>query len=579
MEPKQEYNLRPDDLFSALGSSRHGLPHDGAKNRLETHGPNKLKEAPKPSLIKRVWAQIKDPMVLILAGAGIISAAFSEWADFAIIFVVIILNATLGIIQESKAEAAIEALQKMSAAMSKVRRGGSVITIPSEELVKGDVVILEAGDSVPADLRLIECAVLKIEEAALTGESVPVEKRPDTLAAVDIPLGDRKNMAYMGTSVVYGRGEGVVCRTGMDTEMGKIADALAQTDSDRTPLQQKLDNLSKVLSIGVLAICVVIFALDVLRFGIGNIFDSFLIAVSLAVAAIPEGLVVVVTVLLSIGVKNMSERNAIIRRLTAVETLGSTNVICSDKTGTLTQNKMRVVEFYGEEMPLRKTMLLCNDAKLSSEGNIGDPTEIALKEFGTAFTPPFYGITPPEGADKQSESEIWIEPVRAGEAPFDSVRKMMSTLHFEKGKIVQYTKGAPDEILARCSGVMMDGKILKITQDLSDDILLENKRMADKALRVLAGAVKVYNSIPADLSPEEIETEMVFVGLAGMIDPIRPEVKSAIEECNSAGIRAVMITGDHKDTAMAIAKELGILADDSAAISGSDLAKIPDEEF
>jgi len=580
MESKQEYNIKIDDLLSQLGTSRHGLPHDGAKNRLESLGPNKLNEAPKPPLIKRIWDQIKDPMVLILAGAGIISAIFGEWADFAIIFVVIILNATLGIIQESKAEAAIEALQKMSAAMSKVRRGGNVIAVPSEELVKGDIVILEAGDSVPADMRLIECAVLKIEEAALTGESVPVEKHPDTLEGDDIPLGDRKNMAYMGTSVVYGRGEGVICRTGMDTEMGKIANALSQSDSDRTPLQQKLDSLSKVLSIGVLGICVIIFALDIFRFGMDNIFESFLTAVSLAVAAIPEGLVVVVTVLLSIGVKNMSERNAIIRRLTAVETLGCTNVICSDKTGTLTQNKMKVVEFYGEELPLRKTMLLCNDAKLSPDGNIGDPTEIALKEFGITFAPRFYGITPPESTEtSEASAEIWDEPARVGEAPFDSVRKMMSTLHFEKGKIVQYTKGAADEILSRCSGIMRDGKILKITPELTDEILTENKRMADKALRVLSGAVKVYDSIPSDLSPEEIETELVFVGLAGMIDPIRPEVKAAIGECNDAGIRAVMITGDHKDTAMAIAKELGILSDDRAAISGSDLSKIPDEEF
>jgi Ca2+-transporting ATPase len=433
--------------------------------------------------------------------------------------------------------------------------------VPSEELAAGDIVLLEAGDSVPADLRLIECAVLKIEEAALTGESVPVEKRVNALPVptdgTEVPLGDRKNMAYMGTSVVYGRGEGVVVRTGMDTEMGKIADALANTQEERTPLQQRLDQLSKVLSIGVLGICVVIFGVDLLRFGVGELLESFLTAISLAVAAIPEGLVVVVTVLLSIGVKRMSERNAIIRRLTAVETLGCTEVICSDKTGTLTQNKMTVVENFGDEMPLRKAMWLCNDAKLSEAGNIGDPTEIALKEFGKGTT----------------------DAERVGEAPFDSVRKMMSTLHSEKGAVTQYTKGAPDEILSRCKGIMRGGKIEKLTRELAVEVLTANKEMADKALRVLAAAVKVYDKLPDDLSPEALETEMVFVGLAGMIDPIRPEVKAAIGECNTAGIRAVMITGDHRDTAVAIAKELGILSGDELAITGTELSQISDEDF
>ncbi|MDR2360700.1 MAG: cation-translocating P-type ATPase [Oscillospiraceae bacterium] len=558
-------------VLSELGTSPDGLTEDNAAARLEENGTNTLTEEPRRSPVLRIWDQVKDPMVLILAAAGIISGTFGEFADMGIIFIVIILNVALGIAQENKAEASIEALKKMSAATSKVRRGGKVLVIPSAELVVGDIVLLEAGDSVPADIRLTECASLKIEEAALTGESVPVEKHSAAMSAPDggdVPLGDRRNMAYMGTAIVYGRGAGVVARTGMSTEMGKIADALSASDSERTPLQKRLDNLSKILSAAVLGICVIIFAINLLRFGTGEIFDSFLTAISLAVAAIPEGLVVVVTVLLSIGVKRMSERSAIIRRLTAVETLGCAEIICSDKTGTLTQNKMTVVEWYGDELPLKKAMWLCNDAKLSESGNIGDPTEIALREFGRQ---PLAREIPPEGEMFDYE--------RVAEAPFDSIRKMMSTLHAEKGRVVQYTKGAPDEILARCVAISRGGKIERLTDELRAEVLSENKRLADKALRVLGAAVRVYDEVPASTAPEELETQMVFAGLAGMIDPIRPEVKAAIEECNSAGIRAVMITGDHRDTAIAIAKELGMIEDESAALSGSDLSRIPDEEF
>jgi len=517
-----------------------------------------LKEAPKKPLILRIWEQIRDPMVLILAGAGIISGIFGEIADMVIIFVVIVLNATLGIIQESKAEAAIEALQKMSEAVSKVRRENRTVSIHSAELVPGDLVLLEAGDSVPADLRLIHCATLKVEEAALTGESVPVEKQPGALAShEEIPLGDRKNMAYMGTSVVYGRGEGIVCRTGMQTEMGKIANALSNAQEERTPLQQRLDQLSKVLSISVLAICIFIFCIDIFRFGVGRIFESFLTAISLAVAAIPEGLVVVVTVLLSIGVKHMSRRNAIIRRLTAVETLGSTEVICSDKTGTLTQNRMTVVEHWGDTERLKKIMWLCNDATINDAGGVGDPTEIALKVFG-------------KGAE---------DVARTAEAPFDSVRKMMSTLHLEGNTIYQFTKGAPDEILSRCVKIQHEAGAMPMADVFVSEVLSENKRMADKALRVLAGAYKVYDTLPPDCRPEAIEKDMIFVGLCGMIDPVRPEVKGAVEECAEAGIRAVMITGDHRDTAVAIAKDLGILSNPERAITGAELSKIPDEDF
>lgn len=554
------------EVLKEVDSTTQGLTQKSAEERLRANGKNKLKEGKTKPLITKIWEQIKDPMVLVLIAAAVISGAFGEIADMAIILVVVLLNAVLGIVQEGKAEKAIEALQNMSAPFSKVRRDGNILKVKSEDIVVGDIVILEAGDSVPADMRILESASLKIEEAALTGESVPSDKSADTLIATekDIPLGDRSNMAYMGTNVVYGRCEGVVTGTAMETEMGKIAGILSDTEIEKTPLQQKLAGLSKVLSIAVLGICVFIFFFNVLKNGGFNgphVFESFLTAISLAVAAIPEGLVVVVTVLLSIGVTKMSDKNAIIRRLTAVETLGCTEIICSDKTGTLTQNKMTVVEHYGDINHLVKAMYLCNDASGDTfETMVGDPTETALKAF----------------AIKQGYQ---TNVQREAEAPFNSDRKMMSTIHKIDGEIIQFTKGAPDEILARCNSIIINGKKVPLNDDYRKEILEKNSEMAGNALRVLSAACKTYSEVPADTTPEYIETDMSFIGLCGMIDPVRPEVKVAIEKCNQAGVRAIMITGDHKDTAVAIAKELGILKDVSQAITGTELSELSDKEF
>lgn len=565
------YLQKVQDVLNEKKVTKDGLAASEAARRLEEKGKNKLAEGKSKSMLRRIWEQIKDPMVLMLVVAGIVSGFLGEVADAVIIMIVVALNAVLGIFQESKAEKAIEALQEMSAPHSRVRRDGSVSVIASEDIVPGDIVLLEAGDSVPADIRLIETASLKIEEAALTGESVPVEKSITEIAGGggggEVPLGDRVNMAYMGTNVAYGRGEGVVIGTGMDTEMGKIADILSNTEEEKTPLQQKLAGLSKILSISVIGICVFIFIFGVLRSGgfAGNeVLESLLIAVSLAVAAIPEGLVVVVTILLSIGVTKMSAKNSIIRRLTAVETLGCTQVICSDKTGTLTQNKMTVVESIGDEKLLAAAMCLCTDVQADDKGRyVGDPTEIALVEY----------------ADKQGLKDIKKRSPRVAEAPFDSLRKMMSTVHGTDTKFRQYTKGAPDEVLKRCDRIYIDGEIKPLTAVLRDKVLLDNKSMADRALRVLAAACKEYDEIPGDVTPENLEKELVFIGLCGMIDPIRSEVKAAIEECRTAGIKAVMITGDHRDTAVAIAKDLGILGDESQAITGAELSEISDAEF
>jgi len=477
------------------------------------------------------------------------------------------------VVQESKAEAAIEALQTMTAATCKVIRDGKQISLRSDELVPGDIVVLEAGDAVPADGRIIECASLKIEEAALTGESVPVNKLIDALymqdSGTEVPLGDRKNMCYMGSTVVYGRGKAVITETGMDTEMGKIAGALAAAQDEQTPLQKKLDSLGKTLSFLVLGICVFIFLFNLLmegKFDLSSILETFMVAVSLAVAAIPEGLATVVTVVLSIGVTKMSKRNAVIRRLTAVETLGCTQVICSDKTGTLTQNKMTVVEHLGETQLLATAMALCSDANLNESNQAeGEPTECALVNF--AYT---VGL---HKADMEKATP------RVDEAPFDSGRKMMSTVHDLGGKFVQYTKGGPDVVLARCTTYWENGEAKPMTEEKRAEIMAANKAMADKALRVLAAAKRDWDGKPAENTPEFLEKDLCFVGLTGMIDPVRPEVKAAIEECRTAGIRPVMITGDHKDTAVAIAKELGIITDASEAITGAELDAISDQEI
>ena len=587
----KSYMMSTDEVLKSLDTNAQGLTSQQAKERLEKYGPNKLKEGEKPTLLQRFLAQLKDPMLIILMIAAVVSAATTVidfmqlpqprdlghltegLVEVGIIIIVVLLNAILGVIQESKAEAAIEALQTMTAATCKVIRDGKQIVLHSDELVPGDVVILEAGDAVPADGRIIENASLKIEEAALTGESVPVNKLIDALNLTagqeDVPLGDRKNMCYMGSTVVYGRGKAVITETGMDTEMGKIAGALAAAEDEQTPLQKKLDSLGKTLSFLVLGICVFIFLFNLVMkqdYSINGILSTFMVAVSLAVAAIPEGLATVVTVVLSIGVTKMSKRNAVIRRLTAVETLGCTRVICSDKTGTLTQNKMTVVDHYGPTELLATAMALCSDAALNEENQAeGEPTECALVNFA-------YSV----GLHK---ADLEKATPRVDEAPFDSGRKMMSTVHAVDGAFVQYTKGGPDVVLARCTTYLEDGEIKPMTQEKRAEIMAVNKSMADKALRVLAAAKRDWAQKPPDNTPEFLEQELCFVGLTGMIDPVRPEVKAAIEECRAAGIRPVMITGDHKDTAVAIAKELGIITDASEAITGAELDNISDEEI
>ena len=580
----KEYLKEKSAVLDEVKSSESGLSSADAEQRLEQNGKNKLAESKKESLLHRFFKQLAEPMTIILLVAAAISAGveiyngiqhgFEFPADVVIILAVVLINAVLGVFQESKAEKAIEALQEMSKAQSKVLRDGKMILVPSEDLVVGDVILLEAGDAVPADARILECASMKIEEAALTGESVPVDKKDGTLTAGesgDVPLGDRKNMVFMGSTVVYGRGKAVVVATGMDTEMGKIADALAQAEEGKTPLQIKLAGLSKILTYLVIGICVVIFGVQLIRDGIGfePILNSFMIAISLAVAAIPEGLATVVTIVLSIGVTNMSRRNAIIRKLTAVETLGCTQIICSDKTGTLTQNKMTVVDHYGDdEALLANAMSLCSDAEFDPEANtaVGEPTECALVNYAERL-----------GLSKNVKKN---EFQRIGEVPFDSGRKMMSTVHItEDGSLVQFTKGAPDELLKKCTKALVGGSVVDMTDDIKAQALAANKAMADKALRVLAAAKKDLSSEPTAYEPAAVECDLVFIGLVGMIDPVRPEVKAAIDECRSAGIRPIMITGDHKDTAVAIATELGIITDASQAIMGAELDDISDEDF
>lgn len=570
------------EVFGEIKSTENGLTSEQARRRSAETGKNKLAEGKKTPLILRFLLQFADPMIIILIAAAVISAITSVLqkefpSDVIIIMFVVIVNAILGVYQESKAEKAIEALQKMAAATTKVLRDGKVCEIPSEDLTVGDVVLLEAGDAVPADGRIFESASLKIEESALTGESVPVNKFIKAIGLEgqkDVPLGDRKNMMYMGSTVVYGRGKAVITSIGMDTEMGKIAGALSSAKDEQTPLQKKLGQLSKILSFIVLGICVFMFAFDIVRalvtgteMNLDFLLGSFMLAVSLAVAAIPEGLAAVVTVVLSIGVTNMSKKNAIIRKLTAVETLGCAQIICSDKTGTLTQNKMTVVEHYCDnEKMLAEGMALCTDVNLDDDGNlVGEPTEMALVAYSMSL-----------GMNK---NELLKSAPRVGEAPFDSNRKMMSTIHKTADGILQFTKGAPDEILKHCTRIFKNGEVSPLTDADRDAVLKKNKEFADRALRVLACGYKQLSCVPEDQSPDNIENELVFCGLVGMIDPVRPEVKAAIEECRGAGIRPIMITGDHKDTAVAIALELGIIKDKSEAITGAELDDISDEDF
>ena len=575
----KHYLEKIEAVFSHIGSNEEGLSAQEASARLERNGANKLAEPPKVPLWKKFLMQFADPMIIVLLVAAAVSLVTAivegeSLADVFIILFVVILNAVLGIIQENKAEKAIDALKAMTKAKCKVMRDGILRILNSEDLVVGDVILLEAGDAVPADARLIEAASLKAEESALTGESVPSDKFADVIVSEsgEVPLGDRSNMVYTGTTIVYGRAKAIVVATGMDTEMGKIAKAITDATEEKTPLQVKLGQLSKILTVAVLGICAVVFAVNLItadELSGGVLIDTFMVAVSLAVAAIPEGLSAVVTIVLSIGVSKMAAQNAIIRKLTAVETLGCTQIICSDKTGTLTQNKMTVVEHFSGNLELLCTCnALCNDAELDESGNVtGEPTEAALLKF--AFD---------NGNDKRFLLE---NQPRIGEAPFDSGRKMMSTLHSFGGKVMQYTKGAPDVILSRCTKYIspVDGKAKDMDDKVREAILAHNKAMADNALRVLAAAFTVYNEKPDFQAPEEIEKDLVFVGLSGMIDPVRPEVVDAVAKCKTAGIRPVMITGDHIDTAVAIGKELGIITDSSQALTGAQLDLISDEEL
>ncbi|UHA74566.1 calcium-translocating P-type ATPase, SERCA-type [Paenibacillus sp. 481] len=585
------HTLTVEQSISQLQTSNEGLSDTEVVTRQERYGKNMLQEAKRKSILARILEQFKDVMIIILLVAAVLAGVLGEIADSIIILFVVVLNAVLGVIQENKAEQALSALKQMSSPSAAVQRQGQVRTVKAEELVPGDIVLLEAGNVVPADMRLIESASLKIEEAALTGESVPVEKQVDPLEKADIVIGDRKNMAYMSSSVTYGRGVGVVTSTGTQTEVGKIASFISQEDTDVTPLQKKLNELGKYFTIIIIAVAILIFIIGWLQGR--DLLEMVLTSISLAVAAIPEGLPAIVTIILALGVQRMAKRKAIIRRLPAVETLGSTEIICSDKTGTLTQNKMTVQRIYvdgkvtaAEEVEAARdqlpgyeafvqVMTLCNDSKVAGEGEhgkgislIGDPTETALVDF--AYN---------KGFDKREGEQRFP---RKAEIPFDSDRKLMTTIHDMSAAHTPFrsmTKGAPDVLLERCTHIFQHGRTEPLSAEHRQQIAAANKEMASKALRVLALAYKDEPSIPADLSPDVVERDLTFIGLVGMIDPPREEVKEAVRICQAAGIRPVMITGDHRDTAAAIAKELNIIQDESGVITGAELNQISDQDF
>ena len=584
------------EVLKQVNSTENGLSEAEAEKRLAENGKNKLKEAEKKPLIKRFIESISDPMIIMLLGAAAIQAVvnvlqmsegfkLSEFADVIVIMAVVIINTIMSLIQEAKAEDAMDALMQMTASTSKVLRDGEIKVVKSEDIVVGDVIVFEAGDTVPADCRILESHSLKAEEAALTGESVPVNKIIDVLmleeSKNDVTLGDRRNMLYNGSTVVYGRGKAVVVSCGMDTEMGKIANALTLAEKELTPLQKKMSELSTFLTKLVIIICVLVFLVGVIETVIvhkneitpgllGNtVLNTFIAAIALAVAAIPEGLPAVVTIILSIGVSAMAKRQALIRKLTAVETLGCTNVICTDKTGTLTQNKMTVVDEYTANRELLATaMALCSDAEIKpgDEFSVGEPTECALVNYANSIGLPKY--------------ELEKKAPRCGEAPFDSNRKMMTTLHPDgNGGFVQYTKGALDVLLDRCNYILTENGEIRLDEAKKAEIMAKNKEFASRALRVLAAAYKTYSKMPESLEPEDLEHKLVFIGVVGMIDPCRVEVYDAIKECRTAGIRPVMITGDHKDTAIAIGKDLGIIENEDEAIEGAALDKYTDEEM
>lgn len=575
----KHYLKSAPEVIGEFGSQQTGLSTGEAESRLARNGRNKLTEGKKITLAQRFIEQLANPMVIVLIAAAAISAITSTLSneaptDVFVILTVVLINTILGVVQESKAEKAIEALRDLASPTSKVLRDGKLTVVKTEEIVAGDVVILEAGDSVPADGRILECASLKCDEAALTGESVPSDKTSNSIepkGTAEVPLGDRINMVYMGSTAVYGRGRFIVTSTGMNTEVGKIADAITKAGENQTPLQQKLASLSKLLTYLVLGICVFIFAVGLIKngsFDRDTVLSTFMLAVSLAVAAIPEGLAAVVTIVLSMGVTKMSKRNAIIRKLTAVETLGCTQVICSDKTGTLTQNKMTVVEHssYDEKL-LATSLALCSDAELNDKGVAeGDPTQNAVVNYAKSLNLP--------------KPQLKAEFPRVGEIPFDSARKLMTTIHMTKtGTVIQHTTGAPDVVIDRCNRYIHDGKILPLTEEKKFFYRSENKRLASKALRVLAASYTELPSAPSHPDPTELERDLIFIGLVGMIDPVREEVPPAIARCREAGIRPVMITGDHRDTAAAIAKQLGIIKNDDEAITGAELDAISDRDF
>ncbi|MQS75206.1 cation-translocating P-type ATPase [Lactobacillus halodurans] len=582
------YALDKADILKQFGTSEDGLSDQQAKERLEKNGPNALAQGKKKGLVQRFFDQFKDFMIIVLLVAAFISGVVAkEWSDAALILAVVIINAIFGIFQESKAEEAIDALREMSTPDAHVKRGGKLETISSEALVKGDLVLLEAGDIVPADIRLLDSASMKIEESALTGESVPVEKESEVLADEDIPLGDRKNMAYMNSNVTYGRGTGVVVGTGMETQVGQIAGMINKAEETGTPLQDNLNSLGKTLTWLILAIAAIIFAVGIFNNHSGQpmnelIINMLLVAISLAVAAIPEGLPAIVTIILALGTTRMAKRKVLVRKLPAVETLGSTDIVASDKTGTLTQNKMTVEKVYqygqlkdaSEDITsddkVLQVMTFSNDTKIQNDGTLlGDPTETALVQFGFDH-------------DYHVEDELKKEP-RVAEVPFDSDRKLMSTIHkLPDGKFFVAVKGAPDMLLQRVTRIQASPTDVKnFTEEDQAAILKQNKNMAVKALRVLAMGYKIIDEIPGIVDTQTIEQDLIFAGLVGMIDPERPEAAKAVADAKSAGIRPIMITGDHQDTAEAIAGRLGIIksGDDAAVITGAQLDQMSDKEF
>lgn len=589
-----------EEVLSELNvDSEVGLKKNEVNKRLEKYGPNELKEEQGKSFISKLIAQFSDFLILILIGAAIISIVVGESSDAIVILAIVIVNAFLGIYQEGKAEKALDALKKMASPNAKVLRDSKAVVVPANTLIPGDIVLLEAGDIIPADLRLIESSNLKVEEASLTGESVPVEKKANESFDKEVSLGDRHNMAYMSTIVTYGRGKGVVVGTGHDSEIGKIATMIQSFEDETTPLQKKLNQLGKVLGVSTILICVLVFGIGLLQKR--EALEMFMVAISLAVAAIPEGLPAIVTIVLAIGMNRMVKRNAIVKRLLAVETLGCTTVICSDKTGTLTQNEMTVVKVYVDDKILDVTGtgyepvgefkmedkeiatksvenlnmllsigMLANDAKLEMVDDlykiIGDPTEGAL-------------VTLAGKAD--ITNEINKSYPRIEEIPFDSDRKMMTTFHknFTPGKVVSFTKGAPDIIIGRCNSIRIEDKVVPFTDELKKKVLETNSKFAKNALRVLAFAFREYSDLPTNISPENNETNMIFVGLAGMIDPPRPEAKDAIKECKEAGINTIMITGDYKETAFAIAKALGMAETEDQAMMGDELNNVSEKDL